>query len=294
MCCLAIFSQVVDTVLSKTDKTEEVKEKTYSHNTRKILSDELGWSTGKKAQADVIRKKAPTSIKEKLRSNDISINKGYEITKAIEKIPEKKIEKFIEKVIEENKSVNKAKQEIRREGKKEELEYLEPPKGKYKVIYADPPWSYGDKRAPSTGGCEDHYITMSLKDICDMPVEELAEENSVLFLWVTSPLIEEGLQVVKSWGFKYKAMFIWDKVKHNMGHYNSVRHEILLICTKGSCTPQNVKLFDSVQSIERTNKHSEKPEEFRNIIDTLYPKGKRIELFSRTNAENWEVWGNQL
>jgi N6-adenosine-specific RNA methylase IME4 len=79
-----------------------------------------------------------------------------------------------------------------------------------------------------------------------------------------------------------------------MGHYNSVRHEVLLICTKGSCTPENVKLFDSVQTIEKTKKHSEKPEEFREIINTLYPSGKKIELFRRGDAPNgWSVWGNE-
>ena len=112
-------------------------------------------------------------------------------------------------------------------------------------------------------------------------------------MWATCPLLEDALELCKAWGFKYKAQFIWDKIKHNMGHYNSVRHELLLICTKGSCTPDNVKLFDSVQSIERTE-HSRKPEEFRQIIDTLYVHGSKIELFARGKAvDNWEVWGNE-
>jgi len=84
---------------------------------------------------------------------------------------------------------------------------------------------------------------------------------------------------------------VWDKIKHNMGHYNSVRHEFLLICTRGSCTPDVVKLYDSVQAIERTE-HSKKPEEFRAIIDTLYTHGNKIELFARQPADGWEVWGN--
>ena len=78
-----------------------------------------------------------------------------------------------------------------------------------------------------------------------------------------------------------------------MGHYNSVRHELLLIATKGSCVPDNRKLYDSVQTIERSDKHSEKPEEFRNIIETLYTFGKKIELFSRTKKEGWETYGNE-
>jgi len=98
--------------------------------------------------------------------------------------------------------------------------------------------------------------------------------------------------VITAWGFDYKASFVWDKIKHNMGHYNSVRHEFLLVCTRGSCMPDNPQLFDSVQSIERTE-HSVKPEEFRTIIDTIYPNGRRIELFARRPAEGWEVWGNE-
>jgi len=67
-----------------------------------------------------------------------------------------------------------------------------------------------------------------------------------------------------------------------------------LVCTKGSCTPEHVKLFDSVQSIEKTNKHSQKPIEFMDIIDTLYPSGNRIELFAREKLkENWHTWGNE-
>ena len=89
------------------------------------------------------------------------------------------------------------------------------------------------------------------------------------------------------------SLLIWDKVKHNMGHYNSVRHEFLLVCTRGSCQPDERKLFDSVQTIERTE-HSKKPEEFRQIIDTIYPYGSRIELFARRPSEGWEAWGNEF
>jgi N6-adenosine-specific RNA methylase IME4 len=99
--------------------------------------------------------------------------------------------------------------------------------------------------------------------------------------------------VIRAWGFTYKAAFIWDKIKHNMGHYNSVRHELLLICTRGSCQPDVQTLFDSVQSIERT-RHSAKPAEFRTIIDTIYPHGPRLELFARTTAEGWDAHGNQV
>lgn len=161
---------------------------------------------------------------------------------------------------------------------------------KYRVIYADPPWSYNDKQNIEVlGGAEKHYLTMPLDDICKLPIP--AEDNSVLFIWVTSPMLEDSFKVINAWGFKYKTSFVWDKVAHNMGHYNSVRHEFLLICTKGSCTPDVAKLFDSVVSIERTE-HSRKPKEFRDMIDTLYPIGNRLEMFAREAPEGWDVWGN--
>lgn len=176
------------------------------------------------------------------------------------------------------------------------------PEGNFRIIYADPPWRYSDKLIEEYGAAEHHYPTMSIKELCELKEEKKlpkTTENAVLFLWVTSPFLDECIGVIEAWGFEYKTSFIWDKVKHNYGHYNSVRHEFLLICTKGSCTPDIPKLYDSVQTVERTEKHSEKPEEFREIIDTLYPNGNRIELFARKTAKeinenalvkNWEVW----
>jgi N6-adenosine-specific RNA methylase IME4 len=100
---------------------------------------------------------------------------------------------------------------------------------------------------------------------------------------------------MRAWGFEYKASFIWDKVKHNFGHYNSVRHELLLIGTRGSCLPDAEELVDSVQSIARSTEHSSKPGEFRDIIDKLYRLGTRVELFARGDMpEGWLAWGAEV
>lgn len=242
-----------------------LNDKTDTHNTQKAISEGLGWSTGKVAQADVVSKKATEDVKQKLRDGDLSIGAAYKEVRKAERV-------------ERNEEIkSKAVQEI---------------SDKYRVIYADPPWQYNDKQnIEGLGGAEKHYPTASLDDICAIPVKDWTEENAVLFLWTTSPLLEDTFKVISSWGFKYKTSFVWDKVRHNMGHYNSVRHELLLVCTNGSCTPDNRKLFDSVQEIEKTERHSQKPEEFRNIIDTLYTHGKKLEMFSRTNVEGWEHWG---
>jgi len=101
------------------------------------------------------------------------------------------------------------------------------PDAKYRVLYADPPWSYNDKAdagAVQAGGAERHYPSMSIAELCALPIPALCEPDAVLFLWVTSPLLCESFAVIKAWGFSYRASFVWDKVKHNMGHYNSVRH----------------------------------------------------------------------
>ena len=198
----------------------------------------------------------------------------------------------------QGKSINSAYVSARREVVKEEVKTTEIPTGMYRVIYADPPWRYGNTQPDYHEVQDDHYPTMTVKEICDLEigdrkVAEVALDDAVLFLWVTSPILEESFEVIKAWGFKYKASFVWDKVKHNMGHYNSVRHEFLLIGVRGSCQPDENQLFDSVQSIERTE-HSAKPEEFRNIIQTLYPYGTRIELFARQEHEGWDYFGNQI
>lgn len=211
---------------------------------------------------------------------------------------------IVQQVIESGKPVTKAAilQNIKRKERQEAIKEQEAqPRSssyvdifttdkKYRVIYADPPWSYNDKMdTAKLGGAVKYYDTMPLNDICEMRIP--AEKNAVLFLWTTSPQLEDSFRVINAWGFKYKSSFIWDKISHAMGHYNSVRHEFLLIATRGNCTPDVKKLYDSVISIERTE-HSRKPKEFREIIDTLYPIGNRIELFAREAAEGWDVWGN--
>lgn len=167
------------------------------------------------------------------------------------------------------------------------------PAGKYRVIYADPPWRYGNTMPSYFAEQADHYPLMDLEEICALPVGDLAEDNAVLFLWTTSPMVEDAFKIIQAWGFEYKASFVWDKVRHNMGHYNSVRHEFLLVATRGSCPPEVPHLFDSVVVEERQD-HSRKPETFYTIIETLYPSARKVELFARTRREGWDSHGNEI
>ena len=167
---------------------------------------------------------------------------------------------------------------------------------RFRVFYVDPPWQYSDRLVDTYGAAELHYPALSVHELCDgslrQMITEISEPDAVLFLWVTSPMLEEGLAVAKAWGFDPKATFVWDKVKHNYGHYNSVRHEFLLVAVKGSCLPDMRELHDSVVVDERSDRHSEKPVYFRELIARLYPKGNRLELFGRRPVEGWVVWGN--
>jgi len=167
---------------------------------------------------------------------------------------------------------------------------------KYPVIYADPPWQYasGDQHGDEEQGTvlEDHYPSMPLREIRDLPQAALAATDCVLFLWCTSPTLEEAFSVINAWGFDYKASMVWDKVAHNVGHYVSVRHELILIATKGQ-PPKVPKLVDSVY-VEERGEHSRKPAYFRDLIDELYPDGRRLELFCRGQAaEGWDAWGDE-
>jgi N6-adenosine-specific RNA methylase IME4 len=199
-------------------------------------------------------------------------------------------------------SVDKAHKELRRLSRLQEMNKVGEfsSKNLYRVLYADPPWEYVGQEQHSSSGktqhtvLENHYPTMSIQGLCDLPIAGISAKNSVLFLWVPSPHLENAFTVINSWGFSYKTSMVWDKVKHNVGNYVSVRHEFLLICGKGSSTPDIKKLHDSVYSEERTT-HSKKPDYFRNLIDELYPNGKRIELFARGELpENWDSWGNEV
>lgn len=164
--------------------------------------------------------------------------------------------------------------------------------GRFRVVYADPPWEYNDSQGLGFGKAEEHYPTMAVEDICALPVKDHLLEDAVLFMWATAPLLPECLPVLTAWGFEYKTHMVWDKARHNVGHYLSNQHELLLIGVRGSCTPDRpVPAIPSVQRIERGG-HSQKPEEFYAIVERLYD-GPYLEMFARSQRHGWSVYGNQ-
>jgi N6-adenosine-specific RNA methylase IME4 len=170
---------------------------------------------------------------------------------------------------------------------------------KYNIIYADPAWSYNDK-ALNRGGAERHYKTMTLDDIKNLPVNSIADDNCVLFLWVTFPKLQAGLDVINAWGFTYKTLaFNWvkkNKIANSlfwgMGRWTRSNPEICLLAVKGK--PKRVgKGVHSVVEY-KIMKHSKKPPIIRDKIVELCGDLPRVELFARDKADGWDSWGNEI
>jgi len=166
---------------------------------------------------------------------------------------------------------------------------------RYPIIYADPPWRY---ELPPMGGSnrsiENHYPTMTLEEICELPVRALATDDALLYLWATAPKLAECMRVVEAWGFEYRTNFVWVKDKIGMGYHARNQHELLLVCRRGQIPPPAVA--DRVSSVVRADRadHSEKPAEFYELIESFYPELTKIELFSRQPRMGWAAWGNQV
>lgn len=206
-----------------------------------------------------------------------------ELPKLVKKNPEKLVEVVKKISAGEGKSIKQLVVELKRK----EAQELPFPDGKYRVIYADPPWQYNNSGFVTSA--EEQYPTMSTEEIGNLPVKDLADENAVLFLWATNPLLEDALKVCKAWGFDYKTNFVWVKNQHTGGFYCFGQHELLFIATKGSMLPKTGSLHSSVVNASR-REHSRKPDEFYGIIEAMYD-GPYIELFARNKREGWNGWG---
>ena len=177
---------------------------------------------------------------------------------------------------------------------------------KYNIIYADPPWKYGDVHTwhKMGGGVEQHYKTMSIEEIEEMgeSIKKIAAADCLLFMWVTFPNLKEGLRVIEKWGFTYKTLgFSWIKTnKRNkkpffgIGFYTKSNCEVCLIGIKGK--PGNLIISKKVSSciISERREHSRKPDEARERIEQLVGQVPKIELFARQEVEGWDCWGNEV
>jgi len=182
---------------------------------------------------------------------------------------------------------------------------------KYKVIYADPPWAYKDKRTGNKsdksgricGGAEVYYDTLEIQEIKDLPIKDIADDDCLLFLWATFPNLREALDTIDAWGFTYKTIgFTWVKTNKKssssffgIGAYTRSNSEICLLGTRGKPVIKDHGISSIVESTIKSpiEKHSSKPACIRDLIERL-SDGPRIELFARQKTENWTSVGYEI
>ena len=180
---------------------------------------------------------------------------------------------------------------------------------KYKIILADPPWSYSYMNSIHGGrGQKQYYECMRCVDIYELPIEKISNDDCALFLWATFPMLPEALHTIKSWGFNYKTVaFTWIKLNKKsktpffgMGQWTRTNAEMCLLGVKGNIKRQNADVSQVILS-SREN-HSRKPSETRERIVRLMGDLPRIELFARKEKwlfedesfKGWDVWGNEV
>lgn len=185
------------------------------------------------------------------------------------------------------------------------------PRNHYKVIYADPPWSFAAWSHRGEGkGASQHYSTMKLDDICKLPVADIAMEDAALFLWVVQPMLPEAMRVLEAWGFKFRTVaFCWIKMtqswaddrqfslvppsvkpKLGLGYHTRSGMEQCWLAIRGKGYKRNEQGVEQVLHAP-LRQHSRKPDEIAERILALTGDVPRIELFARQRRKGWDSWG---
>ncbi|MYB23225.1 MAG: transcriptional regulator [Chloroflexi bacterium] len=176
------------------------------------------------------------------------------------------------------------------------------PGGRYPIIYADPPWDYKGQLQHSgpgsgdSGGAIRHYNTLRLQDLMELDVASIAAADSLLFLWATSPHLDQAVGLGNAWAFEWATVaFVWDKQRVNPGFYTMSQCELCLVFKRGRIpAPRGARNVRQLVSEPRAE-HSRKPAEVRRRIEAMFPEQRKIELFARdTDIPGWDTWGEEI
>ena len=161
---------------------------------------------------------------------------------------------------------------------------------RYGCIYADPPWAYTNKG--TRANVEDTYkSTMTVDEICEEPVIQLAADDCHLHLWTTNAFLFDAKRVMEAWGFEYKSCFVWVKPQMGIGNYWRVSHEFMLLGIRGKPEFRRRDCMSWGQ-FDRTA-HSKKPKDVRRLVESV-SHGPYLELYGRETVPNWMVYGNEV
>lgn len=163
-------------------------------------------------------------------------------------------------------------------------------KSQFGCIYADPPWLYDNQSTRAS--TSNHYGGMTVDELCELPVKQLAAKDAHLHLWITNAFLFDAPRIFDAWGFEFRSSFVWVKPQMGIGNYWRNSHEIMLTAIRGNAKRFNDHSLMSWGEFKRT-KHSAKPEEIREYIERA-SAGPYLELFGRRKAEGWTVWGNEI
>ena len=175
------------------------------------------------------------------------------------------------------------------------------PNKKYSIIYADPPWDYKGQLqhtgsgGKDSGGAVRHYPTVPVSEMKTWDVASISEEDCLLFMWSSSPHLDQAIQLGKAWGFRWATVaFVWDKQRSNPGFYTMSQCELCLVFRRGKIPqPRGARNMRQLVQIKRT-RHSEKPEAVRERIEKMFPHQCKIELFARKRHQGWDAWGLEI
>jgi N6-adenosine-specific RNA methylase IME4 len=173
---------------------------------------------------------------------------------------------------------------------------------KFSTVLADPPWRFQNrtgKMAPEHKRLA-RYSTMTIEEICALPVDEVVSDPAHLYLWVPNALLTEGLEVMQAWGFTYKTNIVWHKIRKDggpdgrgVGFYFRNVTELVLFGTRGKAARTLEPGRRQVNIIKtRKREHSRKPDELYDLIEAC-SREAYLELFARGTRQNWIAWGNQ-
>lgn len=260
----------------------------------------LGYDENKLRQYKSISEK----FKLLLRSNNLSWNHHYEVA-SVKKLETNEAGKLKLSDEPDHEVMSKLLQRAEKEGlstrelssvvsdykrrQQEEIRLANEPE-KFSIVLADPAWEY-DFSVSDSRQIDNHYLPSTLEDMKRLRVPKA--EDSVIFMWATSPKLPEAIELMQAWGYEYKTCMVWVKDKIGMGYYARQMHEMVLIGAVGGLELPDPSIRPNSVFYAPRTEHSEKPENIYELIEVMYPTYNKLEMFARKEREGWKTWGDE-